>query len=136
MTSYLTSVVALGVMLSTLAYAPFSHVHSEEGHHGAGEAHGLQVHSHFSFAGQGAGTGAEAGAEGINHPLIDVSSGEGGHIDLFVSLAGKPFSVEVSAESHTDVTPQFQTSERHGARRTGRTRDPPGANVSSRAPPF
>lgn len=135
MTSYLTSVAALGVMLSTLAYAPFSHVHSEEGRHGAGAVHGTQVHSHFSLADHGTGKGPAEAAGEIDGPLIDVSSHEGHHVDLFLSLAGKPFPVAASAESRTDVAPQFQTSERHSARRPGRTRDPPGANVSSRAPP-
>lgn len=130
-TSCITSLAALVLMLSTLAYAPFSHVHSEEGHHGAGSAHGLQVHSHFSLAGQGAG----AGARETDDPFIDVASHKGDHVDLFLSLAGKPFPVAESTQSHADVTPQFQTSARQGALRPDRARDPPGSNLSSRPPP-
>ena len=114
-------------MLSTLAYAPFSHVHSEQEHHGVGDAHGLQVHSHFPFAAQG--------MTETDEPLIDVSSHQGHHIDLFLSLAAKPLPVAESTESHADVRPQFHTSERQGARRPDRARGPPTSNLSSRAPP-
>ena len=126
-TSCITSWTALALMLSTLGWAPFAHVHSEKQHHGTGNAHGSQVHSHFSFAGQA--------SEKTDEPLIDRSSHQGHHVDLFLSLAEKPFPVAESAGSHADVTPQLETSARQGARRPDRTRDPPGANVSSRAPP-
>jgi hypothetical protein len=126
-TSYVTSFTALGLMLSTLAYAPFSHVHSEQGHHGAGDTRGSQVHSHFSFADQG--------REETDEPLIDVPSHEGHHVDLFLSLVGEPFPVAESTQSHADVTPLLQISERQGAWRPDRTRDPPAASLSSRPPP-
>lgn len=125
-TSCVTAVVALAVLLSTLAYAPFSHVHSEEGHHGAGEVHGFQVHSHLP----------EAPDEGNTHEsVIDVSSDDGRHVDLFLSLASKPFSAAESVESYTDVRPQFETKQRQGTSRPDRARDPPAANLSSRPPP-
>ena len=127
LTSYLTSFTALGLMLSTLAYAPFSHLHSEQGHHGAGDTHGSQLHSHFSFADQG--------REDTDEPLIDVPSHEGHHVDLFLSLVGEPFPVAESTQSHADVTPLIQTSERQGAWRPDRARDPPTAGLSTRAPP-
>ena len=130
-TSCITSLAALVLMLSTLAYAPFSHVHSEEEHHGGGNAHGLQVHSHFSHDDQGAGSGTEESDD----PFIDVSAHEGSRVGLFLSLAGKPFPEAESAQSHAAVMPQFQTSERQGAGRPDRARDPPRTNLSSRAPP-
>ena len=128
LTSCIATVAALALMVSTLAFAPFSHVHSEEEHHGGGNAHGLQLHSHFSLADHGTGE--------TDEPRVGVSSHEGHHVDLFLSLAAKPFPVAESTQSHADVTPLLHTSERQGARRPDRARDPPGANLSSRAPPF
>lgn len=121
------SITAIVLMLTTLLWAPFSHVHAGDPHQGADRAHGYQLHSHLPSS--------RHVTEDTEGPSVESLPHSGVAVDLFLSVSADAFPVAEGVDSSPDLQPPVRSVGRRGSRLRDRTRAPPDSDRSSRAPP-